>query len=143
MKKTFAVLGITLVAFGAVYFARIDRLAATPGIEAWNGMDLWQGTWVSEKTKQVGDFKAVFQQDGPNITGNIRIGGSPFTKGGKISGAISGDKLEFGLVKDKKGRLKYSGTVSEDSMSGIWQISILKDRGTWQAVKKPESSPDA
>lgn len=78
----------------------------------------------------------MLKQEGANITGDIKIGGSPITQGGKISGTIDGNKLEFGLIKDKKGRLKYVGTISENSMSGTWQIPSIKDHGTWQADKK-------
>jgi hypothetical protein len=139
MKKTLTILIITVLVTTAVYFARLDRLAASANIASLGtmaGMDLWQGNWLSEKTKKSGDFQVVFQKKGSELTGSIRIGGSPLTRGGDIKGTINGDKLEFGLIKDKKGRLKYTGTISEDTMAGIWQIPAIKDHGTWQATKE-------
>jgi len=135
MKKIILVISVTILVLAVTYFARLDRLAATANVATWAGVDLWQGTWLSEKTAKQGIFHVVLKQEGSNITGSIKIGGSPITKGGKISGTINGDKLEFGLVKDKRGELKYFGTIEEDKMTGTWQIPIIKDHGTWKAIK--------
>jgi len=102
----------------------------------------WHGTWASNKTKQSGGIQFTLKQHGSEIFGNIIITNSPVTKGGEISGSINGNALEFGLVKDKLGMLKYAGTVSEDSMTGTWEISILKDRGMWQAKQEKKDPGD-
>lgn len=138
MKRIFLILIVVVLALVGLYFLKPARTVATPSVlPSWSRADLWQGTWASEKTRKCGDFQVALEQDGSNITGDIKIGGSSITKGGKISGVIDGNKLEFGLIKDKKGRLKYVGTISENTMSGTWQIPSVKDRGTWQAAKKP------
>lgn len=133
-KITLSVI-LALVMAVCLYLLRAEHLAATSGLTSLNGMDLWEGSWISEKTKKMGDFQVKLLQEGQDIIGNIKIDGSPLTKGGDIKGTINGDKLEFGLVKDKRGELKYSGTISENAMSGTWQILRIKDQGTWQATK--------
>jgi len=142
MKKLIIILVTTAVVLAATYFIRQDRTDATANIAPLSGMDLWKGAWTSNKTKAEGDFFVWFRKDGPDISGNIKIGGSPVTKGGEITGTMEGDKLEFGLVKDKKGELQYAGTISEDRMDGTWKIPALKDDGTWHASKKLTDSPD-
>lgn len=137
-KITLSVI-LVLVVVVCLYLLRVEHLAATAKMASWSGvgnMDLWQGTWISDKTKKTGLFQVALTQEGPNITGNIKIGGSLLTKGGEIKGTIDGDKLEFGLVKDKRGELKYSGTISENTMAGTWQVPRIKAQGTWQAAKK-------
>lgn len=135
MKKALLIFVTALLVFSVVYFVRLDRLAATGRMAAWKGMDLWQGTWISEKTTKSGDFRVAFKKDGSNLTGNIKISGSPITRGGDIKGTIKGDKLEFGLVRDKRGYLNYVGTISKNTMSGTWEIPAIKDSGTWQATR--------
>lgn len=104
-----------------------------PGVVS--GSELWQGIWSSDKTTARGKIEFAIQRSNTALFGNIVITGSPVTKGGEIIGTIEGDKLEFGLIKDRKGKLKYSGTISEDAMSGTWQIPTIDDYGTWQATK--------
>lgn len=129
-----------VVAYAITHFARLERLNATATTMVntatmVNAPNLWQGSWHSLKTNKKGDFRVNLKQAGSDISGNIEIDGSSVTRGGEIHGTINGDTLEFGLVKDKRGELKYFGTISDDQMSGTWQIPVLKDQGTWQAIK--------
>ena len=140
MRRLLLTVLVVVVAYAITHFARLERLNATTTtmidtVTTINTPDLWQGTWRSLKTNKEGDLRVNLQQVGADISGNVEIGGSPVTRGGEIHGKINGDTLEFGLVKDKKGELKYFGTISDDKMSGTWQIPILKDEGTWQATK--------
>lgn len=140
MRKSLLIALAATVVYAVTHFARLERLDATATTmlntaTMVNAPNLWQGTWHSLKTDKKGDFRVNLEQAGSDISGNIEISGSPVTRGGEIHGTINGDTLEFGLVKDKRGELKYFGTISDDKMSGTWQIPILKDQGTWQATK--------
>ena len=100
-----------------------------------DGKDLWQGGWASEKTGKAGGFECTMVRDGETFSGMVAVTGSPITKGGEISGTIKGDEIQFGFAKDKRGMLKYVGKISKNTMSGTWEIPIIKDHGTWQAKK--------
>ncbi|MCQ9207110.1 MAG: hypothetical protein NG740_04445 [Omnitrophica bacterium] len=140
MRKLLLITLAAVVAYSIMHFTRLERLDATATTivntaTMVNTPDLWQGTWHSFKTDKKGDFRVNLKQAGTDLSGSVEIGGSPVTRGGEIRGTINGNTLEFGLVKDKRGELKYLGTISDNKMYGTWQIPILKDRGTWQATK--------
>lgn len=98
--------------------------------------DFWRGTWLSEKTKVHGTFTMTLLVEKGILTGYIRIQDSPITKGGSIKGTIKdNNEIEFGLIKDKKGELEYFGKIFKDTMSGTWQIPVIKDFGAWEAKK--------
>ncbi len=130
MKKIVILFACVVLAFAFLYFSYFDRPVALSGDE------IWKGSWVSEKTGAQGAFEAVLLMENTALAGTIKIMNSPLTKGGDIKGTINGDKIEFGLAKDTKGLLKYEGQITKDSMSGIWEIPIVKERGTWQAAKE-------
>ena len=72
-----------------------------------------------------------------NVSGKIRIYGSSLTNGGDIKGTINdNNEIEFGMIKDKRGELKYFGKISENTMSGTWTIPVIKDYGIWEAKKQ-------
>ena len=105
-------------------------------LEEFNG-DYWQGIWSSEKTKAKGTFILTIVREGSDISGKIRIYGSSVTKGGDIQGFVKDDnEIEFGMIKDKRGELRYFGKISENTMSGIWKIPVIKDHGMWEAKKE-------
>ena len=147
MKKIITTVIVAAFALTGIYLFWQECLSATAGvtrgaapISLENAGNFWLGTWASIKTEKTGNFNVLLQQDGDNISGNVKISGSNLTKGGDISGTIKGDKLEFGFVKDKKGELKYLGTISDNIMSGTWDLPVIKDHGTWQAMKKERES---
>ena len=130
MKKIIILFAFILSIFTVIYFIQLNK------IDILEGYDLWQGTWTSDKTGVKGDFQVSLQKEGTTISGNIRISGSPITKGGSITGTIKGEKIEFGLARDKRGLLKYVGQIKGYTMSGTWEIPLAKEYGTWQASKK-------
>ena len=111
----------------------------SPKIDILSDGNLWQGIWVSEKTGKEGAFQFTMDRNGEEFTGVIAISGSPLTKGGDIKGTIEGDKITFGMGKNKRGKLTYTGTISSNTMLGTWQIPIVKEHGSWQAFKKEET----
>ncbi|MGB2706125.1 MAG: hypothetical protein WBC74_04660 [Candidatus Omnitrophota bacterium] len=133
MKKIIILCAFVLPIFMFACFAQRDKA----DIVELEGGDLWQGTWASDKTGVKGDFQIELQKEGTAISGRIKISGSPITKGGEVAGTINGDKIEFGLVKDKRGRLKYVGLIKGNTMKGTWEVPLIliKDRGTWQASR--------
>ncbi|OGW75667.1 MAG: hypothetical protein A2Z72_03050 [Omnitrophica bacterium RBG_13_46_9] len=133
MKKMIVLFAFILPVCTFIYF--IYPNIYTNKVEMSEEGNLWTGVWASAKTGVKGDFQATLQKEGTNLLGNIKIGGSSITKGGSITGTVNGDKIEFGLAKDKRGRLKYAGQIKGDTMSGTWEIPIIKDRGTWEASK--------
>ena len=133
MRKKLLVLGVAFLFCVSAYFIYLNRPPEMPDIII--SSDLWEGSWSSDKTKAHGGFTVNFRERSEIFSGDIRITGSSVTKGGDIKGTIKGNKIEFGLVKDKRGQLKYIGTISGNTMSGIWQIPVIKDQGLWQATK--------
>ena len=130
MKKIIIPLSFILPIFIFIYFGQLSTT------DTLKGYDLWHGTWDSDKTGVKGDFQVSIQKEGTAISGKLKINGSSITKGGDITGTINGDKIEFGLAKDKRGKLIYAGRIKANTMSGIWEVPIIKDRGTWRASKK-------
>jgi len=130
MKKTLLGLAVLLLIGFVVYSVWSNKTE-----EVIEG-DFWKGTWLSEKTKVHGTFMMTLILEKGILTGYIRLQGSPITKGGSIKGIIKdNNEIEFGLIKDKRGELKYFGKISKDTMSGTWQISVIKDFGAWEAKK--------
>lgn len=131
MKKY--ILLATLVLIIVISFFTFNKQDA---LDELNG-DYWQGTWLSEKTKVQGTFILTIVREDSNISGKIRIYGSSITTGGDIKGIIKdNDEIEFGMIKDKRGELRYFGKISENNMSGTWTISVIKDQGIWEAKKE-------
>ncbi|MBL7155630.1 MAG: hypothetical protein ISS90_00630 [Candidatus Omnitrophica bacterium] len=130
MKKFILVIFVIIGIFSLVYFVQPNK------VKFDEGADLWNGTWVSEKTAKKGEFEFSLEKAGEAFSGYILISGSPITKGGRINGVIKGNEIKFGLSKNKRGELTYVGTISNNTMLGTWQIPIIKDRGSWEASKK-------
>jgi hypothetical protein len=59
------------------------------------------------------------------------------TKDGDIKGTIKdNNEIEFGMIKDKRGELRYFGKTNESTMLGTWTIPVIKDHGIWEAQKQ-------
>jgi len=119
-----------------IFFTEKEKLKTDSNVAKVDG-DYWEGTWFSEKTKVRGTFAIALTIVDNELIGDIKIKGSSVTKGGSIRGTVDdNNKIEFGLIKGKKGKLRYYGTIYDDSTSGTWQIPVIKDYGVWEAKKK-------
>ena len=116
-KPIFIFAAGTLLLLGKFFILPNLPIGTPPELPDGNYQILY-GTWQSDKTDAKGGIKIMLQISGENLGGELKITNSPITKGGKIAGTIQGNELKFGFVRDRFGLLKYTGTVSKDSMQG-------------------------
>jgi len=93
----------------------------------------WAGTYSGAFN---GTFKLKWQQSGKDLSGTIMISGFQNART-SIHGTVKGTSIQFGTVGSES--ITYSGSASNTSMSGNWQIQAggrTLGTGSWKASKK-------
>ena len=76
----------------------------------------WTGGWTASFGS--GDGSATFHQSGSNITGVLRLRGTPdLNPGGPVEGTIEGDAITL-LWSNRSGRARADFTVKGDEITG-------------------------
>ena len=85
-----------------------------------------------------GDFELAWTLQGGTLRGTITIDGSPCLDGGEITGVLTFDQIDFGVVSGQV-EVAYTGTVDQNgkSMAGTYATSCGDAQGTWEATKEP------
>ena len=105
----------------------------------------YSGNWQSRSGAAAGTFSVHLKNENGKLDGDIRIDGSPLTKGGRIQGTVSGADIKFGVVDAGHVQLRYEGTLNGKQMQGIYTASAgrIVDQGSWQATATDAPSPTA
>lgn len=95
----------------------------------------WKGDWENTSPDSSrGTFTIQWQQLGTGLTGTITVNGTPCLTGGSISGSVSGDHIDFGVVTGQA-QVVYTGSVNGTKMSGTYSTSCGNAQGNWTATK--------
>ena len=95
----------------------------------------WQGTWTNTSGGAAsGTFQIDWQQQGSKLNGTIAITGTPCLAGGRITGNLDGDAIDFGVVSGAY-KVNYKGSLSGTTMSGTYSTDCGNSKGTWEASK--------
>ena len=107
----------------------------TPATTA-NLSGTWLGTWQNKTPDAAsGTLQIQWVQQGPALSGSITIAGTPCLTGGKIAGALNGNRISFGAVQGQV-QVAYTGIVSGATISGTYATPCGQAEGTWTATKK-------
>ena len=70
------------------------------------------------------------------LKGTIQIHGTPCLDGGEVTGALTLDQINFGVVSGQV-EVAYTGTVDQNgkSMSGTYETTCGDAKGTWEATR--------
>ncbi len=91
----------------------------------------WNGSWDSEENSVDGIFSANVTQTGTTLSGTIDVPYLGLTNA-NLKGLVNGNVVFFGDVDDK---IKFVGTLNEDSGEGTYSYMSLNDEGSWQATR--------
>jgi hypothetical protein len=88
------------------------------------------GTWAGQYSGPFnGTFSLTWTQTGSAVDGTIKLSSPADTL--NINGNLTGNAISFGAV----GVVRYSGTVSGNSMSGSYIDLANGQTGSWSATK--------
>jgi hypothetical protein len=93
------------------------------------------GTWAGHYGGAYsGTFRLNWNQTGSALSGMITL--SSFSQPLAIHGTVNGGAIRFGTVGSST-HITYTGSVSGNSMSGNWQITLANGTsgGTWSASR--------
>jgi hypothetical protein len=93
------------------------------------------GTWSGQYNGAYqGTFVLNWHQSGSNLSGTIKLSAPSVTL--PVHGTVQGDAIRFGTLGSVG--IRYSGTVSGNSMSGTYQVQAANGGlvgGPWSASK--------
>lgn len=94
----------------------------------------WSGTWSSDSSGS-GSFSARIDETGATLSGTIRITGSTYVPGGRLTGSTDCEQIEFGYVERS---VEFDGTLDAGgrTMTGTYESlsgGRVMDRGTFTA----------
>jgi hypothetical protein len=100
------------------------------------------GTWAGTLTSYRGDvaaFTVDLQQNGSAFVGQLHVPTANCNKEAKVTGTLSGGKVDFGVSQGADLTGNFTGTVSGTTMSGTWSGPAGgicgSDHGTWTGKK--------
>jgi hypothetical protein len=106
----------------------------------------WTGTWQNDNGLATGGFTLVLTQKGKTFSGTIDVTGPTCVGHGTVQGTVDGKSVNWGTVGAERD-VDFTGTFSDDSMSGTWAAIacgppygpanvIINLTGTWQATRQ-------
>ncbi len=100
------------------------------------------GTWTGTLTSyrgDVADFSVDLEQTGSAFVGQLHVPTANCNKEAKVTGTLSGGKVDFGVSQGADLTGNFTGTVSGTTMSGTWSGPAGgicgSDHGTWTGRK--------
>jgi hypothetical protein len=93
------------------------------------------GEWENRSSAAIrGTWTVALERSGSDVKGTVTLTGSPLFSGAEVSGTIDGDQVMFGTVVEHENRLTFSGTLTEEQVTGEWQSEAIGDAGSWSGT---------
>ncbi len=92
----------------------------------------WTGTWTNKDNSISGTFSANVTQTDTLLTGTIDVPLINLTNE-DLKGFVSGNVVYFGDINNK---IKFIGTINEDSGIGTYSYMSLSDEGSWTGTRQ-------
>jgi hypothetical protein len=102
------------------------------------------GEWESRSSTAIrGTWTVALERSGSDVKGTVTLTGSPLFSGAEVSGTIEGDQVMFGTVVDRENQLTFSGTLTEERITGEWQCDTIGDGGPWSGTLRGAGGPNS
>jgi hypothetical protein len=100
----------------------------------------WEGAWQYNFSPNSGTVTVAFHQAGNELTGAIRMTGSPCLARGTIAGTVDDTTVVIDAVSGPQDTTHFTGIIDPggDRISGTYEVAGGRchgDRGTWQLVR--------
>lgn len=101
------------------------------GPRAANVAGVWEGTWAGAEGRSTGAFRVAIQQRGKAISGTIELS-LDWLPQARIEGIVEGQKVRWGVLRERLVVLTFEGRVSRDAAEGTYTIGSTA-QGSWTA----------